>query len=49
MDSEAVRILAACFPKRRVVPLPARAVIVGGGNFHCLTQQIPLVENQEVK
>ncbi|MBE6101446.1 MAG: agmatine deiminase [Selenomonas ruminantium] len=42
MDSEAVRILAACFPQRRVVPLPARAVIVGGGNFHCLTQQIPL-------
>ena len=50
IDSEAVRILADCFPERKVVPLPARAVIVGGGNFHCLTQQIPLVEkSKEVK
>jgi agmatine deiminase len=48
-DSDAVRILGKCFPERRVVPLQARSVIVGGGNFHCLTQQIPLVENQEVK
>ncbi|WP_295159056.1 agmatine deiminase [Selenomonas sp. AE3005] len=41
MDAEARRILGECFPERQVVPLPARAVIVGGGNFHCLTQQIP--------
>lgn len=43
MDAEALRILGDCFPERKVVGLPARAVIVGGGNFHCLTQQIPAV------
>ncbi len=48
MDGVAQRILERCFPERQVIPLPARAVIVGGGNFHCLTQQIPFV-TQEVK
>ena len=43
MDEEAVRILEDCFPERKVVPIPARSILVGGGNFHCLTQQIPEV------
>jgi agmatine deiminase len=46
-DSDAVRILGKCFPEREVVPLQARSVIVGGGNFHCLTQQIPLAGQKE--
>ena len=50
MDREAQRILGECFPERQVVPLPARAVIVGGGNFHCLTQQIPsITQRHEVR
>ena len=50
MDKEARRILGECFPERQVVPLPARAVIVGGGNFHCLTQQIPsITQRHEVR
>ena len=50
MDREARRILGKCFPERQVVPLPARAVIVGGGNFHCLTQQIPsITQRHEVR
>lgn len=43
MDAEALRILGECFPERKIIALPARAVIVGGGNFHCLTQQIPAI------
>lgn len=27
---------------RLVVPIMARAIIVGGGNIHCITQQVPL-------
>ena len=40
-DAEAVRILSECFPDRRICPVDARAIIVGGGNIHCITQQIP--------
>lgn len=40
-DAAAVRILQECFPTRRVYPIPARDIILGGGNIHCITQQIP--------
>ena len=40
-DAEAVRILGGLFPGRRVYPIPARSILVGGGNIHCVTQQIP--------
>ncbi|MCD7883313.1 MAG: agmatine deiminase [Lachnospiraceae bacterium] len=40
-DRQAVRILAGLFPEREIIPIYARPVIVGGGNIHCITQQIP--------
>lgn len=40
-DAEAVRILGGLFPGRKVYPIPARSILVGGGNIHCVTQQIP--------
>ena len=40
-DAEAVRLLREAFPDRKIVPVMARSVIVGGGNIHCITQQIP--------
>ncbi|MEE1305811.1 MAG: agmatine deiminase [Agathobacter sp.] len=40
-DSLAVEILAKCFPEREILPVYARDIIVGGGNIHCITQQIP--------
>lgn len=40
-DKEAVKILAGLFPKRRVYPVSARDILLGGGNIHCITQQIP--------
>ena len=41
MDAEAVNIIGGFFPGRKVYPVYARDIIVGGGNIHCITQQIP--------
>jgi agmatine deiminase len=41
-DRAAIETLARCFPDRRVVPIDSRALVVGLGAFHCLTQQIPV-------
>ncbi|MFA5561988.1 MAG: agmatine deiminase [Eubacteriales bacterium] len=40
-DRAALRVLSALCPEREVIPLPARDIILGGGNIHCITQQIP--------
>ena len=40
-DKEAERKISKLFPDRPVVMIPARKIIVGGGNIHCITQQIP--------
>ena len=40
-DKKAVKILKRAFPDKKIIPIQARDLIVGGGNIHCLTQQIP--------
>jgi agmatine deiminase len=40
-DSEALRILSALFPTRKVIGLFARDLVLGLGTVHCLTQQEP--------
>ena len=41
-DEQAAAVLAACFPERELVGVPAREILLGGGNIHCITQQVPL-------
>ncbi len=40
-DDEAAAILRRCFPEREVVGVPGREILLGGGNVHCITQQVP--------
>ncbi len=40
-DEAALATYAALFPGRRVVPVPGREILLGGGNVHCVTQQVP--------
>lgn len=40
-DARACAILRGCIRGREIVPVPARAILLGGGNIHCITQQIP--------
>jgi agmatine deiminase len=40
-DAAAARILERLFPTRKVVGIPTREVLLGGGNIHCITQQVP--------
>lgn len=44
-DEKAVELLTNLFPTRKIVPVPARDILIGGGNIHCITQQIPLIKN----
>lgn len=37
----AVSAIAELFPTRKVIGVPSRAVLTGGGSFHCITQQEP--------
>jgi agmatine deiminase len=40
-DLSAMRTLKKLFPGRAVLGVPGREVLLGGGNIHCITQQIP--------
>ncbi|MBR6358578.1 MAG: agmatine deiminase family protein, partial [Lachnospiraceae bacterium] len=41
-DKRAVKILSEICPDRKIITIPAREIILGGGNIHCITQQIPM-------
>jgi agmatine deiminase len=40
-DAAAARTLKRLFPSRRIVGIETREVLLGGGNIHCITQQVP--------
>ena len=40
-DDAAVATYTELFAPRRVVTVPGREILLGGGNVHCITQQVP--------
>jgi agmatine deiminase len=40
-DAAAARVLKRLFPSRRVIGVQTREILLGGGNIHCITQQVP--------
>lgn len=40
-DQIALRRLQRCFPDRRAIQVPARALLEQGGSIHCATMQLP--------
>jgi len=40
-DAAAMRTLRRLFPTRRIIGVATREVLLGGGNIHCITQQVP--------
>ena len=40
-DEKAKETLQKCYPDRKIVGVPAREILLGGGNIHCITQQVP--------
>lgn len=44
-DELALKIIGECFPDREIVGIYAKDILTGGGNIHCITQQIPLPNN----
>jgi agmatine deiminase len=40
-DRAAMRTIQRLFPTRKVIGVETREVLLGGGNIHCITQQVP--------
>ena len=40
-DKLAVKKLQELYPDRKIESIPAREIFLGGGNIHCITQQVP--------
>jgi agmatine deiminase len=40
-DKRAISILKALLPDKKVIGIDALAILLGGGNIHCITQQLP--------
>ena len=45
-DAAAAARLRRLFPGRKLVGVPAREILLGGGNIHCITQNIPAARSR---
>jgi agmatine deiminase len=47
-DEAAEAVLKRLFPERTIKMIPAREILLGGGNIHCITQQQPKREQGDL-
>jgi agmatine deiminase len=47
-DRVAANAVKRMFPERRVIGVQAREILLGGGNIHCITQQVPAAKAARV-
>ena len=45
--SDAYKKLQQYCPDRRIIQVPAQAIVEGGGGIHCITQQMPVAEDKK--
>ena len=45
-DEKAIKLLSELYPDRDIIPIYAREILLGGGNIHCITQQVPAVTSK---
>lgn len=43
-DKDAATQLRRLFPERRLIGVQSREILLGGGNIHCITQQVPAAQ-----
>lgn len=48
-DEAAIQTYQRLFPDREVIPVPGREILLGGGNVHCITQQVPRSISNKIK
>jgi agmatine deiminase len=46
-DQAALETLTQLMPEHKVVGIPAREILLGGGNIHCITQQQPVSKTMQ--
>ena len=48
-DQEAVALLRSIYPDKDILPIRSREILLGGGNIHCITKQIPYRYGYEIE
>ncbi len=44
-DKKALKQIQKLFPDRRAAGVHTKEIVYGGGNIHCITQQVPKARN----
>lgn len=48
-DETALKQFNSIFPERKIVPIYSREILLGGGNIHCITKQVPFSNIYEIE